>query len=115
LILSAIGLHSILVYFVTRQLREIGIRVAIGATRIDVVALIARRGMLLGLAGLAVGLFGALWGMQLVRSQLHGVAVSDPWIYLTASAIFLIVIAIASIGPALRALRIDPASLLRSM
>jgi predicted permease len=113
LVLSAIGLHSILAYFVTRQLREIGIRVAIGATRVDVVRLIARRGMMLGLAGLAVGGFGALWGMQIVKSQLHGVATSDPGIYLVASATFVIVIAIASIGPAVRALRIDPASLLR--
>ncbi len=113
-ILSAIGLHSILAYFVTRQLREIGIRVAIGARNVDVVRLIARRGMILGLAGVALGTLIAMWGMQLVRSQLHGVATSDPAVYFAASAVFVFVIAAASIGPAMRALRIDPASLLRS-
>jgi predicted permease len=113
-ILSAIGLHSILAYFVTRQLREIGIRVAIGATNVDVVRLIARRGMILGLAGVALGAFIAMWGMQLVRSQLHGVATSDPTVYFGAGAIFALVIAVASIGPAIRALQIDPASLLRA-
>jgi hypothetical protein len=114
LILSAIGLHSVLAYFVTRQLHEIGIRVAIGATRLDVVRLIARRGFAIGLAGLGLGTCVALWAMRLAQSQLHGVAASDPVIYLSAGVIFIAVIGIASIGPALRALRIDPASLLRS-
>jgi putative ABC transport system permease protein len=112
--LSAIGLHSILAYFVARQLREIGIRVAVGATNADVVRLIARRGITLGLAGVALGAALAIWGMRIAQSQLHGVAASDPAVYIAASSVFALVISVASIGPAVRALRIDPASLLRS-
>ncbi|MGA3203864.1 MAG: ADOP family duplicated permease [Bryobacteraceae bacterium] len=113
-ILSAIGLDSILAYFVNRQLREIGIRVAVGATNVDVIRLIARRGVVLGLAGVALGGLMGMWGARFVGSQLHGVAASDPAVYCGAGAVFALVILTASIGPAVRAMRIDPAALLRS-
>ncbi|MCC6390413.1 MAG: ABC transporter permease [Bryobacterales bacterium] len=114
LILSAVGLHGMMAYFVVQQRHEIGIRIAVGAAARDVVKLVAGRGLILALAGLAVGTPLALWSAPLLRSQLHGVSSSDPVIYVSAAAAFVAVTGTASIGPALRALGIHPTSLLRT-
>lgn len=114
LILSAAGLHSIIAYFVAQQRREIGIRIAVGARASDILKLVAGRGLALVVTGLAIGAALATWSMQLIRSQLHGVGSWDPAVYLVATSAFVAVAAMASIGPALKAVGIHPSLLLRT-
>jgi ABC-type antimicrobial peptide transport system permease subunit len=112
-VLAAIGLYGTLAYYVSRNRRGIGIRVAIGAARSDVVALLAGRVARLIAAGAALGLTAALALSEWVRALLFGVPPSDP---VSIGIAVLLVVAIAAVAlllPAWRAVRIDPAMTLR--
>jgi putative ABC transport system permease protein len=114
LLLSAIGLYGVVAASVLRRRRELGIRLALGATRGGVARLVLREGVLVALAGLAAGLLGALAAGRLLSSLLFGVGSTDP-ATLAAASIFLLAVAlIASALPALRAARLDPVEVLRS-
>ena len=106
--LSLLGLYAVLAYLVSQRTSEIGIRMALGATRQQVVALIMRSGLALVGAGLVLGLAGAAAAARLIRQLLFGVAPLNPWIYLGVAVVFGVIAALACLGPSLRASKIDP-------
>jgi predicted permease len=114
LVLASIGVHGLLSYTVVQRTREIGIRLALGAPPPAVLGLVARRGLVLALAGTAVGLLGALALSRLLRSLLFGVGPSDPVTFAAAPLILIAVAFVASYLPARRAARVDPMIALRS-
>jgi putative ABC transport system permease protein len=114
LLLAAIGLFGLLSRAVNERRREIGVRIAVGATPGDVVRLVMREGGLLVAGGLIVGVPAALASAQLIRSQLYGVGPSDPHIFTLVSAVLSLVACSAMVLPAIRASRTDPISTLRA-
>ncbi|HEY3836435.1 MAG TPA: ABC transporter permease [Bryobacteraceae bacterium] len=113
LLLAAVGLYGLLAYTVARSISEIGIRMALGARRAEVLALIMKRALRLLAAGVAVGIPAAWAGSRLISSMLFGLTAADPFtigmaVLLLSSAAFL-----AALPPALRASRIDPMTALR--
>jgi len=112
-LLAAIGLYGTLAYYVSRNRRGIGIRVAIGAARSDVITLLAGRVTRLIAAGAALGLAASLALSEWVRALLFGVPPSDPISIGFAVALIISIAAVALLLPAWRALRIDPAMTLR--
>jgi ABC-type antimicrobial peptide transport system permease subunit len=109
LTLAAVGLYGIVAYVVRQREREIGVRVALGATPAHVVGLMLRRGMAPVLAGLAVGIPLALLATRLLRSLLYEVSASDPVTFLGVATLLAGVALVASWIPARRAARVDPA------
>ena len=114
LALSAIGIYGVLSYVVSRRTREIGIRLAIGAGRGQVLAMILRNGLLLSWTGVAVGLAAAAAVTRVMASLLHGVAPIDLATYVAAGASLSIVAVLASLAPAWRAMRVDPVVALKA-
>lgn len=114
LLLAATGLYGVMAYSVAQRTAEIGVRLALGAQRRDVLRLVVRQGLVLGLAGAALGLGGALALGRGMASLLHGVSAHDPSVLGTAAAILLLVAFGASVLPAWRASRVDPLVALRS-
>ena len=108
LVLSLTGLYSVLAYLVSQRTAEIGIRMALGATRRQVVGLVMRSGLGLVAVGLLLGLAGAAGTARLIRQQLFGIEPLDAGIYVAVAALFAAVAALACLGPSLRASRIDP-------
>jgi putative ABC transport system permease protein len=114
LLLAVVGIYGVVSFQVARRTREIGVRIALGATGDNVVRLIARRGLLLVGLGLALGLAGALAGTRLMQSLLYGVTTSDPVTFLAVPLLLALVALLACVPPALRAARIDPMLALRA-
>ena len=114
LLLAAIGLHGVLLYTVRQRTREIGIRMALGASRRAVVSIFVRRGMRLTLIGGAVGIVLAAGATQLLRSMLFGITPTDGFTFAAVSLLFLMVALLASWLPARRAARIDPVTAMRA-
>jgi putative ABC transport system permease protein len=113
LILAAVGTYSRLAYAVARRSRELAIRLALGAQASSVIQLVLRRGALLALGGVLVGLVGAFALTRGLRSALYHTSATDPRVFV-ASAVMLIVVALlACVLPARRATRIDPIAALR--
>jgi putative ABC transport system permease protein len=114
LLLASLGIYATMAYAVSRRVREIGVRLALGAARADVVRLVLGRSMQLTGLGLLIGLAGAVGAGQALRSQLYGVGPRDP---LTFAAVGLLLAAVALASswlPARRAARVDPMIALRS-
>jgi putative ABC transport system permease protein len=114
LTLSAIGIYGVLSYLVSRRTREIGIRVAIGARRLDVVRMVLGNGLGLALIGIAGGMALAFGITRLLRGLLHGVTPADPATFAAVAALLTLVSVLASAVPAWRASRVDPVIALRS-
>ena len=113
LTLGAVGIYGVMSYVVGERTREIGIRIALGATRTSVMALVVRRGLWLAGTGAAIGIFGALLAARLLRQWLYGVSTTDPLTFILVPPLFLAVGLLASSAPAFRATRADPVSALR--
>jgi putative ABC transport system permease protein len=113
LMLSAIGIYGVLSYVVSRRTREIGIRVAIGAQRAEVIRLVLRSGLSLALVGVVIGVAAAAWASQLMRGLLHDVRPGDPLTFLAVGVLLSAVAALASFVPAWRASRVDPVVVLK--
>ena len=112
--LAAIGIYGVLAYAVVERTREIGIRIALGAQRRNVLRLVLREGATLTIAGIALGLAGAAAATRVLQSMLFGVAPLDPTTFAVVSAIFGAVATLASYMPARRATRVDPMVALRN-
>jgi putative ABC transport system permease protein len=112
--LATIGLYALLSGSVTERHREIGIRAALGATRPDILALVARQALVLTGCGLGVGLLTAAATSHALASLLFGVTPLDPVTYAVAAGLLAGVAALACAVPALRAMRIEPAVALRA-
>ena len=113
MLLAAIGLYGVLAYAVGQRTREIGIRLALGARRGEVMRMVMSQAGRLVIAGLSLGLFAALLASRLLRAQLFEIATTDATTYAAVAAGLLLVAAVASWIPAHRAARIDPMSALR--
>jgi putative ABC transport system permease protein len=113
LVLAAIGIYGVIAYSVAQRTREIGVRMALGARPADVLRLVVRQGMAPAVAGVAVGLVGALAGARVLRSLLFGVSAADP-LTIVVVTLFLAAVALtASYLPARRATRVAPTEALR--
>jgi ABC-type antimicrobial peptide transport system permease subunit len=108
LLLAGIGLYGLMSYTVTQRRKEIGIRIALGATPARVVWMVLAHGMAVTLTGGLVGVVGAALSVRLVRSLLFGVTTFDPVTLFGATALLLIVTFVACLLPAVRAVRVDP-------
>jgi putative ABC transport system permease protein len=108
LVLSAIGIYGVLSYLVSRRTREIGIRLAIGAGRAQVLGMVLGSGFALAMTGVILGLAIALGLTQFMRSLLHGVSATDPFTFVVVFITLTIVAIAASLVPAWRATRVDP-------
>jgi predicted permease len=113
LMLSAIGLYGLLSYMVVQRTLEIGLRMALGAQRADVLRMIVRRGLTLALIGLGAGLVISAMMTRLLSGMLYGIRPSDPVTFVAVTAILLLVSLAASSVPASRAARLDPMETLR--
>jgi putative ABC transport system permease protein len=111
--LALLGIYGVISYAVEQRTREIGIRIAIGARRVQVLGLVLRQGLGATLAGLAAGAAGAIGVARLIASQLYGVAPFDPLTIGGVMGLMLIVAALAILTPARRAANIDPIHALR--
>jgi ABC-type antimicrobial peptide transport system permease subunit len=114
LTLAALGLYGVVAYSVVQRRQEIGIRMAIGAQRREVLSLVMSEALKLVAAGIAVGLLGALALTRLLASLLYGVTGHDPLVFAGNAALLLAVAALACALPALRASRLDPVETLRA-
>jgi putative ABC transport system permease protein len=113
ILLACIGVYGLLAYSVTARVREIGVRLALGATRKTVVWIFVRDGLAIAVPGVLMGAACAWAAARLVRAQLYGIAPGDPRTLLIAAAIFLATVLAASLVPALRASRVAPLEALR--
>lgn len=114
LLLACIGIYGVMSYSIGQRTREIGIRMALGASAQRVAKLVLRHGLALVLAGLVIGAVGAGFANQILGSQLYDVGRLDPFVFIGVAALLLLVGGIASWLPARRATRLDPTVALRA-
>lgn len=113
LALASVGLYGVVAYSVSRRTREIGIRIALGAGRGEVVSLVARQGLVLVLMGIVCGWVVAALGTRALSAVLYGVASTDVATFLVTAAVLVVAALVANGLPARRAKRIQPMVALR--
>jgi putative ABC transport system permease protein len=113
-LLGALGVYGVLAWFVRQRRQEIGVRLALGASRADVVWLVVRQGALVALAGIVPGLVGALALSSVLEGLLFGVQATDPWTFVLVPLLLMAVVLAASFLPARAAARVDPMISLRA-
>ena len=113
LILAVVGIYGVISYLVIQRTREVGIRLALGAQRRNVLAMVVGQGMKLSLAGVAIGLAGAFALTGVMRSLLFGVSASDPFTYAVVALLLAAISLMACYVPARRAAKVDPTVALR--
>jgi putative ABC transport system permease protein len=114
LLLASVGLYGVLAYLVAQRTSEIGIRIALGAQREQVLRLMLLDGLQPALIGLGLGLAASVGAGQLIRSVLYGTQAVDPVVFAAVTATLVVVAAIACLAPAWRASRLDPMQALRT-
>ena len=112
-LLALVGLYSVVAYNVSQRTREIGVRLALGATRIQILRLVLREGMRLTITGLAIGAALSIAAGYGLRSQLMGITPTDPVSFAATTILLLGVSLMACLVPARRATRLDPVKALR--
>src|SRR5580692_3600314 len=113
LVVALLGVYGVVSYSVARRTQEIGIRMALGAARRDVLRMVLRQGLTLVAIGAAIGTAGALGATRVIASELYGVTPTDPWTFSASIALMLLVGCAACWIPARRATRVDPILALR--
>src|SRR5262249_20364901 len=113
LLLAIIGLYGLMSYTLQRRTREMGIRIALGATRRQILTLTMGHGIRLAVLGLTAGLALATVGTRLLRSQLYGISATDPLTFIAISSLLLAVALLACWMPSRRASKVDPMVALR--
>ena len=113
-VLAAVGLYGVISYLVARRTREIGIRIAIGASRGRIARDVLMSGVPLSIVGLAIGLIGASLGSAVIRKSLYGVGPDDPLSFVTCAVLLLGVAVVACAVPMRRAVRVDPLIAMRA-
>ena len=112
--LAAIGTYGVMAHVVTQGTRELGIRLALGATNTNILGMVLRHGLAVAAAGLVVGLAAAALLTRLIATLIVGVTATDPLTFIVAAVALAVAAAIATLVPALRASRVDPVVSLRS-
>jgi ABC-type antimicrobial peptide transport system permease subunit len=112
-ILAAVGIYGVMAYAVAQRTREIGIRMALGATSGNVLNLVVRHALLLVLIGVILGLGGAFGLTRFLAGELYGVTPTDPTTFIGVSLALVLVAVLASIIPTRRAVKVDPTIALR--
>ena len=112
--LAAVGIYGVIAFAVSQRTREIGIRIALGATKDSIAGLIVREGSILALAGLVLGLGGAVFVGRAMQSTLYGVKALDLMVFGVVAGILFATALLASYLPARRAAAIDPVQALRA-
>ncbi len=111
--LAAVGIYGVVSYEVAQRTREIGIRMALGATRYSVLSMVVLQALVPTVAGLAIGGAMAIVATQLLRSLLYGISPTDPFTYVASAMVLAGAAAIAALAPARRATKVDPMIALR--
>jgi putative ABC transport system permease protein len=114
LLLSVIGIYGVMAYFVQQHLKDISIRIALGGNRSDVARLVIGQAMVLVIGGVVVGAVAAFAATRLMSSLLFGVSAADPLTFSAVSALMVLVALVACAMPAWRAMRVQPAVVLRN-
>lgn len=114
LLLTVVGIFSVLAYTVDRRMGEFGVRMALGATRRDLVQLVMRRGVLLTLTGVVLGVGGTLALTRYLKALLFETSANDPWVLAGVAGLLLLTSVLACVWPARRATKVDVSRLLRS-
>jgi putative ABC transport system permease protein len=114
LLLAAVGLYGVMAYSVAQRTREIGIRVALGATRRQIARAVVRQGLVLAAGGVVVGLVAAHWATQLVQNMLYGVARSDLLSFFVGALVLIATALLACLVPMRRAVAVDPLVAMRA-
>jgi putative ABC transport system permease protein len=114
LMLSAIGIYGISHYAVEQRVQEIGVRMALGASRRNVVAFVVMQGVKLPIAGILIGLLAAFATTRVIQHLLFGVSPTDPLTFVSVSVLLALTALIACCLPARRAARVDPLAAIRT-
>ena len=115
LTIAGVGLFGVLSYSVAQRSREIAVHVALGARPANVLAMVLRQAAIIAIAGIGAGLGGALASTRWLNTVIYGIAAHDVVSFVAVPAVLVLVIAVATIVPALRAMRVDPIRVLRSV
>ena len=113
-VLGTVGIYGVLAYFVRQRRQEIGTRIALGATRSQVVRLIVKQAALLALAGVGIGVLGSLALSRTLSGMLFGVSATDLWTFSVVPALLFLVVLAASFLPARMAASVEPMIALRN-
>jgi predicted permease len=113
-VLAVIGAYGVVAYLVAQRTQELGVRLALGAAAGDILWLVLRSGLSIGLGGIALGLAGTMLVRRFLSGILYGVSASDPITLFAAAIVLLVVVLVSSAIPARRAMRIDPVQALRA-
>jgi putative ABC transport system permease protein len=113
LLLASIGIYGVLSYMVGQRSKEIGVRMALGAQKFDVMRMVLKDGARMTLAGILIGLVGALALTRLMGTMLYGVRPTDPLTFVSVAAVLGAIAMLACYLPARRAMKVDPMEALR--